>query len=77
LKKSLNVKKTEELIEKELEGLIDKKGKKKKKRIKGIFSPRVYVNTVKQVFDKYGLKAKYSSKDMEDKIQITITIPKK
>ncbi|WP_017752006.1 nucleoid occlusion protein [Clostridium tyrobutyricum] len=77
LKKSLNVKKTEELIEKELEGLIDKKGKKKKKRIKGIFSPRVYVNTVKQEFDKYGLKAKYSSKDMEDKIQITITIPKK
>jgi ParB family transcriptional regulator, chromosome partitioning protein len=78
LKKSLNVKGTEELIEKELSKLTDNtKRKKKKKKIKGIFSPRVYVNTVKQVFDKYGLKAKYSSEESEDKIQITITIPKK
>ncbi|MBA5852009.1 nucleoid occlusion protein [Clostridium sp. cel8] len=78
LKKSLNVKGTEELIEKELSKLTDNtKRKKKKKKIKGIFSPRVYVNTVKQVFDKYGLKAKYSSEELEDKIQITITIPKK
>ncbi|WP_446898160.1 nucleoid occlusion protein [Clostridium sp. LBM24168] len=77
LNKSLNVKKTEELVEKELEKLTDSGLKKKRKKIKGIFSPRVYVNTVKQVFDKYGLKAKYSSEELEDEIQITITIPKK
>lgn len=77
IKKSLNVKNTEVLIEKELEKINTNKLRKKKKKIKGIFSPRVYVNTVKQLFNKYGLKAEYSSKDLEDKIQITITIPKK
>lgn len=76
IKKSLNVKKTEELIEKELCKINNTKLNVKKK-IKGIFSSRVYINTVKQVFDRYGLNAEYTSKDLEDKIQITITIPKK
>jgi ParB family chromosome partitioning protein len=77
IKKSLNVKNTEDLIERELSKLSDDKGENVKKKIKGIFSPRVYINTVKQVFDKYGLNAQYSSKDFEDEIQITIKIPKK
>ncbi|WP_123054928.1 nucleoid occlusion protein [Clostridium sp. JN-1] len=77
IKKSLNVKKTEELINKELEESIKGKEKKVNKKIKGIFSPRVYINTVRQVFDKYGLNAQYNSKDLDDKIEITITIPKK
>lgn len=77
IKKSLNVKNTEELIEKELVKISGDKGKSRKKKIKGIFSPRVYINTVKQVFDKYGLNAQYSSKELEDEIQITIKIPKK
>ena len=77
LQKSLNVKKTEELVERELEKLTEGQLKKKRKKIKGIFSPRVYVNTVRQVFDKYGLKAKYASKELDNEIQITITIPKK
>ncbi|AYD41374.1 nucleoid occlusion protein [Clostridium fermenticellae] len=77
IKKSLNVKKTEELINKELEKLNKDEGKKSIKKIKGIFSPRVYINTVKQVFDKYGLNAEYNSKDLNDKIEITITIHKK
>lgn len=78
IKNGLNVKKTEELIEKELINITENnKSKDGKKRIKGIFSPKVYINTVKQVFDKYGLSAQYSSKELEDKIQITITIPKK
>ncbi|GAA0726614.1 nucleoid occlusion protein [Clostridium malenominatum] len=77
IKNGLNVKKTEELIEKELINITENnKSKDGKKRIKGIFSPKVYINTVKQVFDKYGLSAQYSSKELEDKIQITITIPK-
>lgn len=78
IKKGLNVKKTEELINKELLIIngqaLASDGKKK---IKGIFSPRVYVNTVKQVFDKYGVKATYRTKDSDDKIQVIINIPKK
>ncbi|MBV7275781.1 nucleoid occlusion protein [Clostridium thailandense] len=77
VKKQLNVKKTEELIEKELSKLEEGNSSKIKKKIKGIFSSRVYINTVKQVFDKYGLNAQYASKDLDDKIEITITIPKK
>lgn len=78
IKKSLNVKKTEELVEKELLKLSkDEVAADGKKRIKGIFSPKVYINTIKQVFDKYGINAQYNSKDLEDSIQVTITIPKK
>lgn len=77
IKKSLNVKKAEELIEKELSKILKDKNSTGKKKIKGIFSPKVYINTVKQVFDKYGLSAEYKSKDLDDKIEITITIPKK
>lgn len=77
IKKGLNVKRTEELIEKELIKIEKAKGIKNKKKIKGIFSPKIYLNTIKQVFDRYGLSAEYKSKDLNDKIEITITIPKK
>ncbi|MCT8977608.1 nucleoid occlusion protein [Clostridium sp. CX1] len=77
IKRNLNVKATEDLIEKELSKIEKQKGIVTKKKIKGIFSPKVYINTVKQVFDKYGLNAEYKSKDLDDKIEITITIPKK
>lgn len=77
INRGLNVKKTEELIEKELMKLTHKEtaidGKKK---IKGIFQPRVYINTVKQVFDKYGIQANYKSKELDEYIEITVTIPK-
>ncbi|QAT41555.1 MULTISPECIES: nucleoid occlusion protein [unclassified Clostridium] len=77
IKKSLNVKNTESLIEKELAKAKSGTVKETKNKIKGIFSPRVYINTIKQVFDKYGMQVQYSSKDMDDSIQITVTIPKK
>lgn len=78
IKNGLNVKKTEELIDKELIKISGKEiAYDKKKKIKGIFSPRVYVNTVKQVFDKYGVQATYRSKEFDDKIQIIINVPKK
>lgn len=77
IKKSLNVKNAEDLIDKYLLNInksdITEKGKK---RIKGIFSPRVYINTIKQVFDKFGLNAEYSCQESEEKINITISIPK-
>ena len=76
--RGLNVKKSEEFIEKELLKICGSKvefiGKKK---IKGIFSPKVYINTLKQVFDKYGVQAQYSAKDTDESIQIIVTIPKR
>lgn len=76
--KGLNVSKTEELIQKELMKMTAKElAADGRKRIKGIFSPRVYVNTIKQVFDKYGISAKYISKELDDHIEVVITIPKK
>lgn len=79
IKRNLNVKKTEELIEKELYSLTSEECavEGERKKIKGIFSPRVYINTVKQVFDKYGIQACFKSKELDDNIQIVITIPKK
>ncbi|MEG0051057.1 MAG: ParB/RepB/Spo0J family partition protein [Terrisporobacter sp.] len=80
IKNSLNVKKTEELIDRELLKLAHSTNDiaaDGKKRIKGSFSPAIYINTVKQVFDKYGVEAKYKSKELEDSIEVTITIQKK
>lgn len=78
IEKSLNVKKTEELIEKLLlEETKNEVAADGKKRIKGVFSPRIYMNTLKQVFDKYGIDAKYKSKEYDDCIKVTVTIPKK
>jgi ParB family chromosome partitioning protein len=78
IKKKLNVKQTEEYIEKELLRLSSQEvAADGKKRIKGIFAPKVYINTIKQVFDKYGIAAQYTSKELEESIQVTITIPKK
>lgn len=76
--KELNVKKTEELIEKELIKLDSiNLASDGKKRIKGIFSPKVYINTIKQVFDKYGINANYRSKELDEFIEVTIKIKKK
>ncbi|ERI90521.1 putative nucleoid occlusion protein [Clostridiales bacterium oral taxon 876 str. F0540] len=76
--RNLNVKKTEEIIEKELIRITHQEvAADGKKRIKGVFSPKVYINTVRQVFDKYGIEAQYASKDLDDCIEITVKIPKK
>ena len=78
IKQGLNVKNTEELINKELLKLAgDELNKEGKKKINGIFSSKVYVNTIKQVFDKFGIPAEYKSKDLDDYIEITVKIPKK
>lgn len=78
IKRNLNVKATEELIDKELLKINGEElAADGKKKIKGIFNARIYVNTVKQVFDKYGVQATYRSKELDDKIQIIIDVPKK
>lgn len=78
IKDGLNVKNTEELIDRELLKLTinNENEEDNKNKIKSIFSPRVYMNTIKQVFDKYGISANYRSKELEDSIQVTVTIPK-
>jgi ParB family transcriptional regulator, chromosome partitioning protein len=78
IEQGLNVKKTEELINKELLKLAgDELSSKGTKRITGIFSPKIYVNSIKQVFDKFKIPAQYKSKDCGEYIQITVNIPKK
>ena len=78
IKRELNVKKTEEVVEKELLKLASSEvAADGKKRIKGVFSSKIYINTIKQVFDKYGIQAKYNSRDLDDFVEVTIQIPKK
>lgn len=78
VKESLNVKKTEEVINKILLRLAgeDLNSSKKDKKIKGSFPTKIYVNSIKQIFDKFKIPAKYTSKDCGDTVQITVTIKK-
>lgn len=77
IKKGLNVKSTEELINRELLKLAGKQlNEKNKKRIKSVFPAKLYVNTIKQVFDKFNIPAAYKFSEKEDCIQITVNIPK-
>lgn len=77
VKKGLNVKGTEELINKELLKLAGEElNSKGKKKILGVFPTKIYVNSIKQVFDKFKIPAEYKSKDCGEYVQITINIPK-
>lgn len=78
IKQGLNVKNTEDLINKELLKLAgDDLNKDGKKKITGVFSSKIYVNSIKQIFDKFKIPAEYKSKDFDDYVQITVKIPKK
>jgi len=73
----LNVKKTEELINKELLKLAGEELKNNGKRsIKSVMPAKLYVNTIKQLFQKFDLPAEYTYKDEEEFIEITVKIPK-
>jgi len=73
----LNVKKTEELINKELLKLAGKELKNKSKRnIRGVLPAKLYVNTIKQVLNKFDIPAEYGCKEEEDFIEVTVKIPK-
>lgn len=78
IKKRLNVKGTEELIEKVLSN--DENGSENKKsnkpKFKWAISPRIITNTIKQIMDKNGIVAEYSSHEKEDYLEITVKIPK-
>ncbi|OOM75859.1 nucleoid occlusion protein [Clostridium sp. BL-8] len=77
IKDGLNVKKTEELINKELLKLAGEELKKKSKRnIKGLLPAKLYVNTIKQVLEKFDIPAQYAYKDEDEFIEVTVKIPK-
>ena len=80
IENKLNVKETEALIDRTLLKYMHEEkdiGKDGKRRIKGVFGSKIYINTIKQVFDKYGINAKYKSKESDDYIEVTVKIPKK
>lgn len=78
LKSGLNVKKTEELIERELKKLAksDEAKSVRKQKLRWSISPRVITNTIKQIMDKNGIEAEYSHSEEEDYMEIVVRIPK-
>jgi ParB family chromosome partitioning protein len=77
IKEGLNVKKTEELINRELLKLAGEELKNKGKRsIKSVLPGKLYVNTIKQVFQKFDIPAEYTYKDEDEFIEVTVKIPK-
>ena len=75
VKNSLNVKKTEELINLELLKIAGEEMKKRKKG-KGVLPGKLYVNTIKQVLSKFNIPAEYKLQDKDECIEITVSIPK-
>lgn len=77
INEGLTVKKTEELINKELLKIAGKELKERRKRnTKSAMPAKLYVNTIKQVFDKFDIPAEYGFKDEEEFIEVTVKILK-
>lgn len=77
VKRNLNVKATEDLIERELFKIdAENKQKNKKAKYKWTINPRVITNTLKQIMDKNGINAEYSHREKEDYLEIIVKIPK-
>ncbi len=79
IKKSLNVKKTEELIEKVLDEVAVAVEEPKKSRIKGKMQYSIYINTIKNAYKeilKTGCRVEYGQVDKGEFIEVTVRIPK-
>ncbi|MBZ4646148.1 MAG: ParB family transcriptional regulator, chromosome partitioning protein [Petroclostridium sp.] len=78
--KGLNVKKTEELIQKTIDRITEEKDKPKRgKQIRAFRDIRIFVNTIKQAIDmmkQSGIDAKASHEDKGEYIEYVIRIPK-
>ena len=48
----------------------------KKRKGKGVLPGKLYVNTIKQVLNKFNIPAEYKLQDKEECIEITVSIPK-
>ncbi|MCI7268461.1 MAG: ParB/RepB/Spo0J family partition protein [Mollicutes bacterium] len=76
VKEKLNVQATEELINKELLRLAGEQYKNRNKNITAVFPAKLYVNTIKQVFNKFNIPVDYKIDDSEEYIQIIVNISK-
>lgn len=80
LKRQLNVKKTEEMIEKMLDEIAASgEGQKVEKKIKGKINYNIYVNSIKNTYKeivKTGYNVEYGQVDKGDYIEITLKVPK-
>ena len=79
IKNSLNVSKTEELVNGILSDLVTVEEKESKQNIKALISTRIYLNTIKKAYTAIkdsGIDAKYKEKDKGDFVEVTIQIPK-
>ena len=63
----------EELINAEL---LAKEAEERKSKRRGVMPGKLYVNTIKQVFNKFDIPAEYKLKELDDSIEITVYIPK-
>lgn len=73
--KELNVKQTEELVNKLQSDVVMNSGRG---NIKNSFNYRIYTNTIKQAYEmikKTGLGADYSENRYDDRVEVVITIP--
>lgn len=79
IKKSLNVKKSEELIEKMLDEVAAVAEEPRKNRIKGKMNYNIYINTLKNACKeivKAGCRVEYGQIDKGEFIEVTVRIPK-
>lgn len=79
VKKALNVKRTEELVEKMLDEVAAAGDEPKKGRIKGKMHYNIYINTIKNAYKeilKAGCKVEYGQVDKGEFIEVTVRIPK-
>jgi len=80
IKKSMNVKATEDIIAKLVDETAAAKDELSDRRIRGKMQYNIYVNTIKNVYRqilKTGFKMQYNQADKGDYIEITIKVPKK
>ncbi|KRQ85951.1 Nucleoid occlusion protein [Caloramator mitchellensis] len=81
IKENLNVKETEEMIERIIKnpnGVEKKKEDKKEKvKFKWVINPRIITNTIKDIMLKNGIDANYRHKDYDEYMEIIVRIPKK
>lgn len=76
VKEKLNVQATEELINKELLKLAGEQYKNRNKNMTAVFPAKLYVNTIKQIFNKFNIPVDYKLNDSEEYIQIIVNISK-
>ncbi len=79
VKKSLNVKKTEELVEKMLNEIASTQERPSEKRIRGKMNYNIYVNTIKNTYKeilKTGYNIEYNQEDKGEFVEIILKVPK-